>query len=214
MDKKQTAEKLNGELNYYTYKATPGQFDADRVSVILDQLQNIEPAPELADFDARESLAGFKKKYKRRLLNDRKWLISVAALLFITLLFSINLGTNARKMKNGFIEYKEIDNGIQYQFDGSMGQNIADTDKPQFYFSWDELPEDILNTIKHPGYIPEYLSLFKITVTDAKLKALYLDSNGTRSLSIIYNLNNHTFEINDSADLSDEEFNRVLESFR
>lgn len=214
MDKKQTVEKLNEELNYYTYKATPDQFDADRFSVILDQLQNIAPAPELADFDARESLAEFKKKYKRRLLNDRKWLISVAALLFITLLFSINIGTNARKMKNGFIEYKKIDNGILYQLDGSMEQNIADTDKPQFYFSWDEVPEDILNTIKRPGYIPEYLSLFKITVTETKLKALYLDSNGTQSLTIIYDLNDYTFEINDSVDLSDEEFNKVLESFK
>lgn len=150
--------------------------------------------------------------------------IGVAAVIIILLFAGLNIGTYATA-KKGFFEFiTQSSTGRSFFINGgeAMGENMGiNITKKESYEDWNDLPEELLERICVPQYVPEGFVLQKLSYcvednTDI-VQALYLDNSGEERIEIWIEEYEDAYawkkEINDEVNMVNEERIANQESF-
>lgn len=200
-------KSLEERLRWYQEEATAEEMDVKEIDAILALLEQLRPKEQENMKTAEEAYALFLEQYlpefeartgemvaqsadgkkKVRFFQKRAVRYTVMAATAVVLLFAmLNIGTYATA-KKGFFEFLwQGNNGKSFFVTGESMENMGmqgdmgfDMNEIQECSSWDELPEDVLNQVMLPGYIPEEVILNKLWFFGGKyaitLKAFYID---------------------------------------
>lgn len=121
------------------------------------------------------------KKHRRfRVLKN----VGIAAAIMILVFSGLNLATYATAKKGLFdlIINRKNTMSNMYVGDGDMGMNYEIHDK-EVYTSWDEVPDEAIEGILLPGYLPEGMGLEEIIIFGnhpQRIEARYKNCNNSK----------------------------------
>lgn len=174
-DVRELTKVLKKRLKWYQEEATEEEMDPEEISAILALLEKWEesevPVPEVSDAytafcehylqAAGHSQPGKRKVY--RILRQTAVAIIVVSVLFLVL----NLGTYAAAGQSFFALLWQRDGEKSFAIMGGEDSSKEDLDISMsgdtYYSSWEELPQETLDRIFVPMYIPEELELSSLT---------------------------------------------------
>lgn len=211
IEKEQLIANLKGRLKWYQEEATDDEIDVKEISTILELLEQLEPNTGKEEKTPEEAYALFKEKYlpayekrkgihtdtskKVHFFQKKAVRYTAMAAAVIVLLFTVlNIGTYAAARK-GFFEFLWQNNsGKSFFVTGETGESMDMQEGMGFdvhgvteYASWDELPEEVLEQIYVPTYIPEGLEMITLECWGKRvdtLKAFYKAEIGQKDLQI------------------------------
>lgn len=188
---------LKKRLKWYQEEAKPEEINAKEIEAILTLLDELEPL-EVNENDTEEkAYARFEERYFSKMpaqnapKNTAKkvWkYIGLTAASIIGLFTILNVGTYATAGK-GFFEFiTQSTTGRSFFVSGNRQEGEEETmgleqTKEGEYGSWEELPPELLEQICVPAYVPEGLTLERISYvcenyTDI-VRTIYVDELDT-----------------------------------
>lgn len=198
-DVRELIQALKERLKWYQEEATEEEIDPEEINAILALLEKWEkPAADPLEVSDAYSLfcehylkaAGMPRPARRKVYRILRQ--AAAAVIVVSILFAVlNLGAYAAAGQDFF--------SLLWQRDGeksfvAMGGDTSKegldvwVDQDTYYSSWEELPQELLNQIYVPMYIPEGLELSSLRYqTDRNAgtaRAVYGSLDGENRLKI------------------------------
>ncbi len=179
-------------------KEDAAKIDIEEIAHIISLMEKVNPdfkIPEIEDEEAfaMEALARFKKEYlPRREKEEKKKRIrihlkktGIAATIMIAVFTIVGLGTYANGEKGFFNFFKSDGKKINFEYIGQK-EEVEEMEmitlEPTYYYSWEELPEDLLDDIMVPTY----------EIEGVPLKDIYVVRDMVTNISATYQLENDT----------------------
>lgn len=180
-------EKLYGELqkrlDWYVFKENDDRLDAEEIRHIVSLMDKLHKPNPAEAFDAEKNWKEIEKRFERgkgnhtsldgevkiteKIKGRRKLrggqLAGIAAAVVCLLVVGANIGTYATEQKGIISIIFEGMNGIEYEEAKSKEELVLERNK-EIYYSWVDMPLKYRGEILIPGYVPEIMELYSITI--------------------------------------------------